>query len=198
MKPIYNGDRRDRVKWGALVHLARREHIEQLLVILQFRDDTPRLLVSSAANGQVELPTEVWNHFSDLASIADLSAATGIEIHLFERQWANPRAAYFGAALQWLISFATRPRIVFTDPDTGLGGVTDGLCHIRPTELTDLWNALRNGEWLVLYQHAGHNTHWRETKLAEFSTCCPGALQVEQFSAASIANDVMFYAAKHP
>jgi hypothetical protein len=197
MKPVWIGDRRDRVKWAALVHLARREAIRRILTIPFMRDDTPRGLHSTAVAGPVPLPSEVWSHFSDVGHFSRLAASTGLEIKQFaDHPWAPPRQRYIQAARQWVVSHNNTTKILFLDPDTGLEPDSGAdLKHVKRSELSHLWNALTRHDWLVLYQHGARNSEWRENGLQGFCGCCSGR-DGEFFKASYIANDVVMYAAR--
>ena len=79
MKAIYYGDRRDRVKWGGLIHLAKEHDISHIIQVAFYREDAPRRL----SNG-VPLPETVWKHFSDLKNIRRLEQPTGRTIKVIE------------------------------------------------------------------------------------------------------------------
>lgn len=194
MKPIWIGDRRDRVKWGSLVHLANRERIHDVLTVPFLRDDTTRQLSSSVAEEPVDLPAGVWDHFSNVR-IERLAAATGLNLILFTVPWAPPRHSYVCAVQNWIATFRTTAKILFLDPDTGLEPQTAGLEHVLRSEVTYLWNSLAECDWLVLYQHAAHTRTWREARFDDFCRCCPGC-RSESFTAPKIANDVILYAAR--
>ena len=40
MQPIWNGDRRDRVKWGAICHLSDKHRIRDIVWVVFKRDET--------------------------------------------------------------------------------------------------------------------------------------------------------------
>ena len=44
MQPIWNGDRRDRVKWGAIYHLSDKHGIRDIVWVVFKRDETEKIL----------------------------------------------------------------------------------------------------------------------------------------------------------
>ena len=88
MQDIWYGDRRDRVKWGALVHLARTQRLSKIVQVAFYRDlHNPRLQTDE---GMVPIPKEVWNHFSNLRNIQKLEELISIEIIVLDRTF-KPR-----------------------------------------------------------------------------------------------------------
>jgi hypothetical protein len=78
---LWYGDRRDRVKWGALAHLVRRFGLASILQIAYFRDGAARLLRTD--QGECPIADEVWKHFADLAAIERLSDALGVQVRVY-------------------------------------------------------------------------------------------------------------------
>lgn len=196
MKPLWIGDRKDRVKWASLVHLARREAIQRILVGPFLRDDTPRHLQSTAAAEPVPLATEVWSHFSDPDHHLRLAAAARLRIDQFGgHSWTLPRQTYLDAAREWVLDHRV-PKVLLLDPDTGLEPDSGaGLQHVKRSEVAQLWNALSKRDWLVLYQHASRTAEWRRGRFDCFCDCCPPG-HAESFDAPLIASDVVIYAAR--
>ena len=75
MQDEWYGDKRDVVKWSSLVHLARREQIRHILHVAMYRSDMYPAL--GTAQGPVELPIKVVQHFCDLNDVQRLATATG-------------------------------------------------------------------------------------------------------------------------
>src|SRR2546421_6161153 len=78
MQGIWYGDRRDRVKWGALVWLADTFGVRRIVQVAYFRGNTERAL--QTPNGEVAIADSVWNHFSELSNIQALAKATSTQV----------------------------------------------------------------------------------------------------------------------
>ena len=64
MQGVWYGDRRDRVKWGALLHLVKTRSIPRIVQVSYYRDGADRML--ETPEGRVPVLPAVWGHFSDL------------------------------------------------------------------------------------------------------------------------------------
>jgi hypothetical protein len=62
MRDIWYGDRRDRVKWSALVHLARAQQLSKIIQVAFYRVGKEHRL--EVDESYVAVPQEVWDHFS--------------------------------------------------------------------------------------------------------------------------------------
>lgn len=193
MKDTWYGDHRDLVKWGTLVHLARRERVGRIVqVAFLRRGERPPL---ETARGEVEIPEEVWAHFRDLTSVRGLGRSTGLEIETLTRPFeGEPRASYGRWAADRLRSDREN-KVVLLDPDTGMEPQEARREHVKAAEVRSLWAALVPGDWLVLYQHRWRDVAWRETASEKFRRAC-GIDSVEVFAAEGVASDVALFAAK--
>lgn len=164
MKGLWYGDRRDRVKWGALVHLARCHKIQCIIQVAYFRQgELPKL----ETNGrEFDLPHEVWSHFSDLDHIMRLGEACHLSIHVFDTEFETRRRKEYVSALACYLRGVQSPRIVFLDPDTGFGTKAE---HVTRDDASQIRSSLRSGDLLVLYQHADRTKTWRENRAAAFA-----------------------------
>jgi len=180
MRDQWYGDDRDVVKWGAIVHLARREAISAVIHVAMYRPDpTPEPL--STGFGNVDTPTEVMRHFRSLDHIERLGAATGLEIDLFKQPFTD-RAAYFTQVCE-RVSARSAPVLVFLDPDVGLAFDIAGPEHVTSTDVSKLFSMLRRGDMLVCYQHARRQKDWRGRARRAFANA-PGmpSFEVEALS----------------
>ena len=98
LKELSYGDRRDRVKWGALIYLANEFDIPCIIQVAYLRQgtDDPKLKVG---NREVALPEEVWNHFSDLKHIQRLATKTGKLITVLDEPFHPMRRDYYIASI---------------------------------------------------------------------------------------------------
>jgi hypothetical protein len=180
MRDQWYGDDRDVVKWGAIVHLARREKISTVIHVAMYRVDPPPALLATAF-GNVEIPVEVIRHFRSLGDIARLGAVTGLEIELLKQPFTD-RVAYFEQVCE-RISARSAPVIVFLDPDVGLAFDIAGPEHVTSTDVSKLFSMLRRGDMLVCYQHARRQKDWRGRARRAFANA-PGmpSFEVEALS----------------
>ena len=58
-----------------------------------------------------------------------------------------------------------RPLIAFLDPDTGISPTKRANPeHVAWSDLERIWEALENGDVLVVYQHADRSSGWTESR----------------------------------
>ena len=189
----YGGDR-DVVKWSAVLHLARREGLADVLYVAMYRpdDDWPPL---ATARGPVALPDEVVRHFRDLDDLQRLEARTGLRIAAVKEPLVD-RAAYFRRVCERVEKHAA-PVLVLLDPDTGLAfdGV-GGPQHVTSDEVAALFAALRPGDLLACYQHARRQKDWRGRARRAFANA-PGVPSFEvEVLRSELARDVLLLAVK--
>ena len=194
MRDRWYGDDRDVVKWSAVLHLARREGLTDVLYVAMHRpdDDWPPL---ATARGPVALPVEVVGHFRDLDDLQRLAARTGLRIATVKEPFVD-RAAYFRRLREQVRQYAA-PVLVLLDPDTGLapdGGA--GPQHVTSEEVAGLFAALRPGDLLACYQHARRQKDWRGRARRAFANA-PGVPSFEVEALRSdLARDVLLLAVK--
>ena len=194
MRDRWYGDDRDVVKWSAVVHLARREAIGDVLYAALYGrgDDWPAL---ATARGPAALPHEVVRHFRDLDDLQRLAAAAGLRIETVKEPFVD-RAAYF-RRLCGRLEGRPEPVLVLLDPDTGLapdGGAGPG--HVASAEVAAVFAALRPGGVLACYQHARRQKDWRGRARRAFANA-PGVPSFEVEALRSdLARDVLLLAVK--
>lgn len=193
MKDSYYADKRDLVKWGALVHLACRHRIKKIVQVGFLRSDSQASL--SFGSEEVEFPTPVWKHFRSPQHIEELGRLSDVEIDLFDTVFEPvQRQAYVENACSYLRKLNVG-KIVLLDPDTGIE--PDSGCkseHISEREVSLFWQALAPGDWLVIYQHKSRQPDWSERRHAKFRSACNSAKVVTIKS--KIAADVVLFAAR--
>jgi hypothetical protein len=193
MKNRWYCDNRDLVKWGTLVHLARSEQIRTVIQVafLRRRVERPPLQTDQ---GEAEIAQEVWRYLRDVNLICGLGKKTGLDIVVLDQEFdPKRRREYIREVADFLKSRPER-KVVLLDPDTGIEPKKAGPKHVKVIEIQELWEALSQGDWLVLYQHASMQTDWREVTRAKFANAC-GAKEIKTFEAREIAWDVAFFAA---
>ena len=193
MRTQWYGDNRDVVKWGALVHLARRERRSTILQVALFRPDGDQTKLSTA-RGVVPLPAEVCRHFRDLDDIQRLAASSGLRIEVLKTPFAK-RSNYFASVVSRIRELAGEPLVVFLDPDTGVAPQVPGLEHVTSDELSMTFDAMKPRDALVCYQHAGRQKDWRGVTRRGFAKALDvQTYDVEVFESA-LAKDVVLFAA---
>ncbi len=186
MQGLWYGDRRDRVKWGALAHLADRFCLASILQVAYFRDGAERLLKTDL--GEHPIPAEVWKHFADLAAIERLSEVLKLEIRVHGDTFdPRKRDEYITGVLRAAEQRA-RPRLLFLDPDTGIQPGSLKPEHASSSEIARLWKALGAGEVLAVYQHAPHEAAWVDQSVGRMAKACEGA--DVRFIQGTVAGDV--------
>lgn len=188
MQGIWYGDRRDRVKWGALVHLADTTAISRIVQVAYFRHGPDPVLQTQ--EGEVSLPAAVWNHFSDLGHIKRLGEATGKSIVVL-RQPFDPvrRREYVTAVVAELKKEVESPMIVFLDPDTGIEPGRAEPEHVTRQDIGEIWAALSPGDILAVYQHADRTTRWRDDRGQKMAAACDNT-PVQAIVGSGVASDV--------
>ena len=176
MRDWWYGDKRDVVKWGAVLVLARKRSISAVLQVALYRPDRPnyRLIVDGTPE---PLPVEVLQHFRDIDHIVQLAATVDlkIDVHKDLFQWCPEfrtredfRKAYFGDLANRIKQYA-EPVIVFLDPDTGIAPDNYGYEHVTDQEIRTVLRAMRQGDVLLFYQHARlGDRDWRNSTKEEF------------------------------
>lgn len=191
MQGLWYGDRRDRVKWGALVHLANTKGIRCIVQVAYFRHGTDLKLQTE--EGEVELPVQVWNHFSNLRHIERLGEATGLKIIVLDQLFdPGKRSDYInmiGLHLEEINKEIKSRKIIFLDPDTGIEPENAKPEHVTEHDLREIWNRIKNGDLLAIYQHADHTKKWLDERKQKMSNTCDGVC-INTILGKDIASDV--------
>ena len=176
MQGLWYGDRRDRVKWGALAHLAKRFSLASILQVAYFRDGFERILETDLEPEPIAEP--VWEHFADLAAIEALAEALKVQTIRVYAETFDPsrrkRPEYIEGVLR-AAELCPRPRLLFLDPDTGIERGPLRAEHAALREITRLWEAIDSREVLAVYQHASRETGWVDPAMLRMESACPGA-----------------------
>jgi hypothetical protein len=193
MKDMWYGDRRDLVKWGTLVHLARSEQIRIVIQVAFLR--RPPLQTDQ---GEAKIAQEVWQHLlRDVNLICGLGKKTGLDIVVLDQEFDPKRRREYIREVADCLKSRSGKKIVLLDPDTGIEPKKARPEHVRVVDIQELWEVLSQGDWLVLYQHASRKANWCECMRAKFAKACGvKEEEVKTFRARKIARDVAFFAAK--
>ena len=204
MQPIWNGDRRDRVKWGAIYHLSDERGIRDIIWVVFKRDETHKILclyekdpALQKHDSQKRVPDKVWSHFSDLDRIKKLFD-DGRTVHLFSEPFAHQGRKKYIDEVIIFISKVRKPCLVFLDPDTGIAPLKTSVKHVTRDEIREIWNSLKSRDILLVYQH-GNRADKKKEWLANgkiFKDACGGA-DVSGIRSPQIAEDVALLWATH-
>ena len=192
MRDQWYGDKRDLVKWGVLLNLARDHAAHRILQIIYFR---PSAWAPLEIEGRERpIPEAGLRHFRDVRNIRNLSADPRIDV--LETPFVD-RRKYSEAVLEAIARrHEAEACVVFLDPDTGLEPRTAGFEHVLASELTEIWQHMLPGDVLVFYQHQTNRnaTPWIQPKREQFEKALglsPGTAKVA--TGMAIARDVAFF-----
>jgi len=195
------GDKRDVVKWGAILILAREKSIHTVLQVALYRPD--RLNYHLTIDGTTKLiPVEVIRHFRDIDQIQRLAAKAKvrIDIHKDLFQWRSEfrtredfRKAYFNEVASKIKEYRDAV-IVFLDPDTGIAPNAYSYEHVTPQEIQTILRAMKPGDVLLFYQHARlGDGDWLNSTKGKFGQAVGLTIPVDTVTCKEIANDVAFF-----
>ena len=166
MQDQWYGDKRDLVKWGTLLELARKYQVTQILQVLYHRSNIWNPI--EIDGDFVPIPDEVIQHFRDAKSICNLNSSVLVQVL---GETFSDRERYLQYVVGEIQARKGIKKIVFLDPDTGLEP-RDGRPnrkHVLEGELEMIWNSLSDGDVLVFYQHQPHIPDWINTKKRQFA-----------------------------
>jgi hypothetical protein len=191
MKDEWYGDKRDIVKWSALLHLARKNGLRNILQISYFRKSKwAQIFIDGESN---DIQNEVLDHFRDVNDINNI--VPNLNVNIFNLI-LNKRRTYFPKILNAIDEYKDENKIIFLDPDTGLAQGKATLKHVLPSELKEIWQILRGGDLLVLYQHktTRKRNNWIEEKHKHFAEALSVADDAVKIARSpGIASDVVFF-----
>lgn len=191
MRDSWYGDKRDLIKWGVLLRLARNFEAPRVLQLAFYRpSEFGQLVIDGQAHN---IPQEVIAHFRNVRTIGSISSE--IRVTVFDPVFED-RSTHLQAILALLPAFGRERCIVFLDPDTGLESQKPSLDHVLNCEAGAIWTNMKNGDVFAFYQHQTNRAGqpWVEPKrgqLAEALQVQPDAIKMAQ--ALDIPNDVVFF-----
>jgi len=198
MQEVWYADRRDVVKWAALIHLVHTQGLDVILQIAFCRPEkTPYEL--QTPDGPIQIPSIVWHHFRNLYNIVPLGHAANVEVNVFGREFGNTkerRGRYFAEVIKEVKALQAKRLLVFFDPDTGLEPQSCTAKHVKATELGQVFGSMKPKDWLVLYQHrplrfAGD---WKMKAEEKFALAVGVAQDGIKSFFSTVAPDVVFFA----
>jgi len=195
MKNTWYADNRDLIKWGGIIHLCNTTGIKHVMQVAYFRNSSWGLLDFDGKD--VPIPEEIITHFRDISDIKRLGKKAGITIEIVMNKFIHSaREAYTDSICQRIRKLSQR-QIVFLDPDNGLAPQKATDEHVKSEEISSIWERLRRGDYLVLYQHSPHVTDWKNIRKKEFARACKLVpSQVKTWEAREKVKDVVFFFAE--
>lgn len=196
MRDQWYGDDRDLLKWGALVHIARRDRLSMILQLALYResDAWPDL---RSSEGPVNIPSEVTRHFRNLDNIHRLAKTIGLKVEVFKAPFRN-RTDYFTKACRRIESLKEESLVVLLDPDMGLAADVAGPQHVTAADVQLVFEAVRPGDVLVCYQRAGRQKDWRGDRRRAFTRALGVSSQDVEVFDSPLAKDVVLFATRKP
>ena len=187
-------DKRDVVKWGTLVLLARKHKLRTIIQVPFLREvrgsDNPIL---RSGRDAWPIPAEVWSHFRSIGGVTRLGRRCNLTIQVIPDVFRHhKRAKYVGRVIAAVRSQRGR-KAVLLDPDTGIEPSRLTAEHVGCDEVTRVWQALSRGDWLVLYQHQRRAAGWLTEVQEKFARACDAA--PTRVFVSDSARDVAFVAA---
>jgi hypothetical protein len=198
VKDQWYGDKRDLVKWGALLILAEQHKTGKILQVAYLRPRRPEWI---EIDGQAHhLPQSVLDHFRDVRNIRGLRADPSVKVEVDSRPFVD-RVAYTEGLVQTITAVTDRgPWVIFLDPDTGLAPSKPGPEHVLDEEVATIWGVMLEGDVLAVYQHQTNRRGepWIEQKREQLERVLRLPLgSVRIASGRAIAGDVvLLYCAK--
>jgi len=193
MRDQWYGDDRDLVKWGTLIHIARRDQRSTILHIALYRPDDDWAALHSS-RGKVDIPTEVIRHFRNLDTIHRLAKTSGVRIEVFKAPFRN-RSAYFEKARLRIEKLSADSLVVFLDPDTGLAAQAAGREHVSADDVRSVFEIMAEGDVLVCYQRARRQKDWRGDKRRALARALGVVSREVEVFDSELASDVVLFAA---
>lgn len=192
MKDEWYADKRDLIKWGGIAHLCNTTGVNHVIQAAYFRE-SPRLTLQFNSE-EVLLPSAVVSHFRDIEGIRSLGTNIGVTIEVVKSEFNKQSREAYTEAICQLIQRHRQRQIVFLDTDTGLATKNAKAEHIKPEEIYLIWQSLKRGDILVLYQHKFREKNWRQIRKEQFAEACNlNKGRISEWSAPKIADDVVFF-----
>lgn len=158
MKAQWYGDHRDVVKWAALLAEAKAAQASRIVQVAMLTECQPPTVRHDGETGPVD--SAVWQHFRNPSAITRLGAE-GVEVQILDSPFEHrAREGYFSAIKAQLAQLPGR-KVVLLDPDTGMSERPATSAHIGSSEVAAVWDVLRAGDVIAVYQHSWRDSAWR-------------------------------------
>ncbi|MFC1871939.1 hypothetical protein ACFLYF_06065 [Chloroflexota bacterium] len=192
LKDSYYADNRDLIKWGGIIHLCNTSGIKHIIQVAYFRESSWLKLLF---DGEIEdIPKEVIEHFRDIDDIKRLGKKLGITIDIVKDEFSKSNRGEYTKDICQRIQEQAQRQIVFLDPDTGLAPQKATAEHVTREEISLIWQYLKRGDYLVLYQHNPHIEDWENIRRIEFAQACNTEEEkISTWKASEKFNDVVLF-----
>jgi hypothetical protein len=195
MKHQWYGDKRDIVKWIALLSLCHDYKVQRIFQVAMLTPDEPKKAIVINEERSCAISDMVWDHFRNLRHIRQLGLSVRIDIEVLDTNFIrSSRDDYFEAVVT-KIHQQDDPIIVFLDPDTGIEPSRPSAKHIKVSEIAKLWEALKPSSCLAVYKHRPRKASagWHIPYKAKLESVC--GIRIYTFKS-DIAKDVALFAAR--
>jgi hypothetical protein len=210
MRDRWYGDNRDLIKWGGIEILCRNIGMNKVIWVAYLREDSWTNIKFDYYINDKPVPKEVIKHFKSIReNLERLKKDLALNIILIDNECneaynRNNRQKYTDFICEYIIKDTDKKRIVFLDPDTGLQPKRISDTTVTEKEVKKIWNTLKNGDYLVFYQHRFFDKEWiikRKKKLADICGLLEKNVNMwfaqkaakNNGDSAKLANDVVFY-----
>lgn len=190
MKDQWYADNRDLIKWGGIIHLCNTTGIKHVMQVAYFRDSS--WLQLNFNGKEVSIPKDVITHFRSIRDIRRLGKKAGITIDVVKSEFSDRET--YSTSICKRIRKQTQHQIVFLDPDNGLAPLKAKAEHVTSEEISSIWQCLKRGDYLVLYQHNPHIPNWKTVRMKELARACnlvPSTIKI--WEATKKVKDVVFF-----
>jgi hypothetical protein len=194
VKDTWYGDQRDLVKWGTLAHLAEHNSLAVIVQIAYLRAGARGTL--SNGKGETPISPAVWSFFREVTAVRSLGDLLHRRIIVIDEPFIPQRRRQYRQAVVESVRSIVSSKIVLLDPDTGIAPARHSGKHITAEDIAAVWNVLRTGDWLAVYQHQSRSKTWKHDARDRFAAVCGN--EVEVYSAPRVASDVLFLARQKP
>jgi|GEM_PF-5028945 len=203
MRDEFYSDGKDVVKWTIINDEAGKHRPVFYIVMKRPNENKGHGLshkkVGSEANVAIEefFQKERLNGTKDLKRIKQLEvkgfleAVIEIKDNIYEH---SKRCEYFNEVINALnIFLPDTKRIVFLDPDNGIGGKAPNSRHVCIEQMADLWEAMNNGDTLIVYQHQFRDKEWANKRAFMLAAAIDREIKQDQIRKFSSVHDVCFF-----
>jgi hypothetical protein len=196
MREVWFSDNRDLIKWGVLTHFARAYALRTIVQVPYRRPEgaRPHFIFGSE---RLPVADDVWQFFRDMRRIEELGDEIGVEVKIVSEEFNHGNRILYSDDISRHLKDCVRPVLLFLDPDTGMQPKRLEVTHVTEIEVGRAWADLREGDWLVFYQHARHESNWVSEVAQQLSRVCEGG-SVEVARSENIGRDVAFLCVAKP
>jgi len=167
MQRNWFGDERDLWKWTVAIRAARRVQGEIVYVGMVRKNERDQRC------GYEPVVLNFFRGEHSLDDISELGLRAGSLIVPFLEVYTRPKwKEYLEPVIAHLRSRPQGQRsVVLIDPDTGLCIQNPTARHVRQDELQHIWQEIRPGDVLLIYQHQQRRGEWHKESADKLAAC---------------------------